>query len=271
MTVPVRINELEIGSGLPKVCVPLTAKSETALCEETKNAKAAKPDLVEWRADFYEDLFEVSKTVEMAQKLKEILDDIPLLFTIRTKAEGGNVPISMMDYAELNFAAASEGKVNLVDVEVFSTDAEMLGESVAEECKLMIAEMKKNLIEKLHETDAKVIASSHDFDKTDSREILLKRFQAMEESNADILKMAVMPKCEDDVKAIMETTDKMRKEYTDKPLVSMSMGALGAISRIEGEGFGSSITFATVGAASAPGQIPINELREKMQEFHESI
>lgn len=268
MTKPVQIKGLEIGKGMPKICVPLTAITKEKLCEEAKKAKEAQPDLVEWRADFYEDLFLIPKTVEMLGQLKEILGEIPLLFTIRTMAEGGNVPISMKDYVEINLAAAMHGKAALVDVEVFSED--MLSASL-ESRNLRIVPEKVDLIKKIHETETKVIASSHDFDKTDASEVLLKRFQEMDKSGADILKMAVMPVCADDVNSIMEVTDKMRREFTDRPLVSMSMGALGSVSRVEGEIFGSSITFATVGAASAPGQIPIETLKIKMEEVHKKL
>ena len=48
----------------------------------------------------------------------------------------------------------------------------------------------------------------------------------------------------------------------------MAMGNLGSISRIAGENFGSSVTFATIGAASAPGQFPIEELRMMMNVLH---
>ena len=42
----------------------------------------------------------------------------------------------------------------------------------------------------------------------------------------------------------------------------MSMGRLGVISRVAGELTGSAMTFATNGKASAPGQIPIEEMRQ---------
>ena len=36
------------------------------------------------------------------------------------------------------------------------------------------------------------------------------------------------------------------------------MGALGAVSRLCGEAFGSAMTFANPGTASAPGQVPLD-------------
>ncbi|MFR4430503.1 MAG: type I 3-dehydroquinate dehydratase, partial [Blautia faecis] len=89
-----------------------------------------------------------------------------------------------------------------------------------------------------------------------------------EKSGADILKMAVMPHGFEDVATIMEATNAMRQEC-EKPLVSMAMGSIGSITRISGENFGSGITFGTVGAASAPGQFPIGELRSLLDALHE--
>lgn len=79
-----------------------------------------------------------------------------------------------------------------------------------------------------------------------------------------------MPHGFEDVAAIMEATNAMRKEC-EKPLVSMAMGSIGSISRISGENFGSGITFGTVGAASAPGQFPIGELRSLLEALHRRI
>jgi 3-dehydroquinate dehydratase-1 len=145
---------------------------------------------------------------------------------------------------------AASHKADLVDVEVFAGKGE-----------------KRPLITALQQEGVTVIASSHDFAKTDDRDTLLARFHRMDESGADILKMAVMPQTFENVADIMQVTSEMREE-TEKPLISMSMGSLGSISRIAGENFGSAVTFATVGAASAPGQFPIRELRMMMDALH---
>lgn len=251
MTKPIQIRNLTIGSGIPKVCVPLTSCSADCLLEEARNAAAAQADLVEWRADFYENISSAEKTADTLEKISDALGEIPLLFTIRTKEEGGNIALSVENYIKYNLNAAKTGKADLIDVEIFGNE-----------------EKKKELIKEIHSTKAKVIASSHDFEKTDNRDTLLERFMAMDQTGADILKMAVMPKEFDDVAAIMQVTNTMTQK-TEKPLISMSMGNLGSMSRIAGENFGSSITFATVGKASAPGQFPIKELRMMMDALHE--
>lgn len=251
MTKPIQIKNLTLGAGIPKICVPLTGTTEEKICQEAEDAKKAGADLVEWRADFYEELQNDAACTQVLEKISQILKETPLLFTIRTKEEGGNIAISLEAYKNCNLNAARSGKTDLVDVEVMGNPVE-----------------KKKLVAGLQKTGVKVIASSHDFEKTDSQELLLKRFEKMEKSGADILKMAVMPHGFEDVASIMEVTNAMRKKC-EKPLVSMAMGSIGSISRISGENFGSAITFGTVGAASAPGQFPIGELRQLLVALHE--
>lgn len=251
MTKPIQIKNITIGEGLPKVCVSLTETTRDALYTEAKNVVEAQPDLIEWRADFYEDLLSGEKTAETLAGISDIIGQIPLIFTIRTKKEGGNCQISTKDYVNLNKMAAESRKTDLIDVEIFQ-----------------IPEKTEDLIEEIHKSGAGVIASTHDFEKTDDRDTLLARFKEMNKTQADLLKMAVMPKEFDDVAAIMQVTSQMSKEFTEKPLISMAMNNLGSMSRIAGENFGSSVTFAAVGKPSAPGQFAIKELRMMMAALH---
>ena len=251
MTKPIMIKTLSLGDGQPKICVPLTGGTAEELFQEAEKIKEAGADLAEWRADFYEDLSDTDRLVKTMGGIAGILSGIPLLFTVRTEKEGGKAGISPEEYESINLAAARSGFADLVDVEVFS------------------CERSEELIRGLQEAGVKVIGSSHDFQKTDSREVLLERFKKMDGTGADILKMAVMPDEFDDVAAIMQVTSEMVHKYTDRPVISMAMGGLGSISRIAGENFGSAVTFATVGAASAPGQFPIQELRTMMEVLHQ--
>jgi 3-dehydroquinate dehydratase-1 len=252
MTKAIQIKTMTLGSGLPKICVPLTGTTRESLYEETKKIKEAGPDLVEWRADYYEDLTSLAELKETISGISGILEGIPLLFTIRTRAEGGLAGLSVEDYGKVNLAAAETGLVDLIDVEVFGEE-----------------EKKCELIRAVQSKGVRVIASSHDFQKTDPQDVLLERFDAMDKSGADILKMAVMPKSFADVAALLLVTAQMTEERTEKPVITMSMGSVGALSRVCGEMSGSALTFGTVGAASAPGQIPVDKLKALMRSLHE--
>ena len=54
-----------------------------------------------------------------------------------------------------------------------------------------------------------------------------------------------------------------------KPIITMSMGKLGRLSRMMGEYFGSCMTFATAKDASAPGQVPLDDLKKVLEVLHD--
>jgi 3-dehydroquinate dehydratase-1 len=82
----------------------------------------------------------------------------------------------------------------------------------------------------------------------------------MQDCGADITKAAVMPQNEQDVLEVLKATLAMKQQYADRPFITMSMGRLGAITRLAGGLTGSALTFATAGRASAPGQLEAQAL-----------
>jgi 3-dehydroquinate dehydratase-1 len=114
-----------------------------------------------------------------------------------------------------------------------------------------------------------VIGSYHNFDATPSDEELEKRLEIIAASGVDIPKMAVMPQDKMDVLRLMTFTLREQQKL-GKPLITMSMGKLGSISRVSGEAFGSSVTFGSIGQESAPGQIPVNKLEEMLEMVHQN-
>lgn len=247
---PVIVRNVKIGEGIPKICVPIVGRTRNEIIDEAKEILALPADLVEWRADWFEDVFDFEQVESVLNSLREILGKKPVLFTFRTAKEGGERAIEDITYIALNKVAAESGKVDLLDVELFA------GDTVVDEV-LNIA----------HQNHVKVIASNHDFEKTPSKEEMISRLQKMEEMGADILKIAVMPKSSKDVLTLLSTTEEMH-ELTEKPVVTMSMSDIGGVSRVSGELFGSAITFGTAGKASAPGQIPAEELRNVLEILH---
>ena len=151
----VRIRTLEIGSGMPKICVPVVGKTEKEILEGAERAKAAKPDLVEFRVDWYEEAADSKKVVALLEKLRKCLGELPVLFTFRSSREGGEAALSDGAYQSLNEAAIASGFVDCVDVELFSGDA-----------------VVKAVVAAAHSNHVKVIASNHDFEKTPAAEEL---------------------------------------------------------------------------------------------------
>lgn len=250
----VKIGSLEVGTGMPKVIVPIVAKDVEGIVAKAKELNAYTMDLVEWRVDFFEDVFDIKKTVEAARCLREALDKTPILFTFRTKKEGGEKEIDIETYTALNKALAESGYVDAVDVEIFSGD-----------------DVVKANIDNIHAAGKVVVGSNHDFFKTPDKDDLVSRLKKMQDLGADIPKIAVMPTSVADVLVLEAATDEFAHKIADRPIITMSMGPKGVITRIAGELFGSSMTFGAVGQVSAPGQIPVEKLQTAMAILHDAI
>ena len=250
----VKVRNIEIGAGIPKICVPIVGVTREEILAAAENIKSTKADVVEWRVDGYEDIFDFTKTEATMQALREVLGEMPILFTFRTSKEGGEKAIETEAYVELNQNAAKTGLVDLVDVEAFTGD-----------------DAVKAVVDIAHENGVKVIASNHDFHKTPEKEEIVSRLRKMQELGADIPKIAVMPQNKKDVLTLLAATEEMVSEYADRPIITMSMSGTGVISRLCGEVFGSALTFGAVGKVSAPGQMGIEDLTTVLGLLHKSL
>ena len=118
----VQVKELRLGEGVPKICVPLVGKTNKQIMDEAKYLKTLKLDLVEWRVDHYEYVEDLNKVKEVLKQLREEIKDLPILFTFRSKKEGGEKEVSIEYYIELNKEIATTKMVDLIDVELFTGD-----------------------------------------------------------------------------------------------------------------------------------------------------
>ena len=130
--------------------------------------------------------------------------------------------------------------------------------------------MKEN-IENIHAAGLPVVGSNHDFFKTPDKENLISRLQKMQDMGADIPKIAVMPQSVADVITLQAATEEFSNKLADRPIITMSMGPKGVITRLSGELYGSSMTFGAVGQVSAPGQIPVEKLQTAMSILHDAL
>lgn len=255
------IRDLVIGEGKPKICIPIVETDKEHILGEAEHIRRSKlADLVEWRVDFFDALFDEtgkideSSLLQLLQELREALGRLPLLFTFRTKEEGGNREIHELYYESLLELAASSGYVDLIDVETVRDER-----------------MAARLIRRIHSHKINVLASSHDFEKTPAKDEIISRLEGMQKQGADICKIAVMPQSREDVLTLLSATYEMSRGRVQKPIVTMSMGREGSISRLVGEFWGSAVTFGSMKSASAPGQIDAFKLQAMLQIIHESL
>lgn len=253
MTKIVEVKNVKIGEGIPKIAVPIVGTNNVELIKEVKGLKGIKLDIVEWRVDFYENVEDIEKVKEILAEIRAILTHTPILFTFRTKKEGGEREVPVEYYVKLNCEIAKTKLVDLVDVELFTGD-----------------DYVQEVVETAHANGVKVVMSNHDFFKTPEKEEIVSRLTKMIELNADLPKIAVMPQREADVLTLLCATNEMKEKYADQPIITMSMAGMGVISRIAGEFFGSVLTFGAAKKASAPGQIGVEDLNTVLQILHKS-
>ena len=254
MTKTVTVRDIVIGEDTPKICVPLVGETHAQLKEEAEFLKTIDLDLVEWRVDFFDKVEEIEQVKKALVEIRTLLPNTPLIFTFRSHKEGGNKEISTSFYFQLNKTTAETGMVDIIDVELFHDEQEVLA-----------------IIEKAHAKNVFVIISNHDFEKTPTKEEIISRLRKAQALGGDIPKIAVMPTSAADVLTLLDATNTMKEQYADRPFITMSMAGRGVISRLAGEVFGSAVTFGAAKKASAPGQVNVKELRSVLNLLHESL
>lgn len=244
-----------IGEGnRPLICTPLVGKQGEAIRLELKHVLDKSPDLIEWRVDYFEGIANTDEVLGLVQDIKTSAEDIPLIFTLRSVREGGQaIPLTDQEALKLIEAICKNTDAEYVDYELSNP-----GESFKELRQIAL------------ESQTKIIASYHNFEFTPEPEILFEKITEAQRLNADVAKIAVMPQNLQDVLNLLNVTLKA-KEALDIPLISLAMGQYGTITRMIGGVFGSGVTFAVGERSSAPGQMPIEDLRSVLDIIQKSV
>lgn len=249
----VKVRNMVLGEGLPKIAVPNVGTSEEEILASSKEIAAAKPDIMEWRIDYYEaGIKDNEKLIATAKKIRETVGELPVLVTFRTKNEGGVLELGEDEYLDLVQTVIVNRLGDAVDVELFHDEKRV-----------------KEIVAQAHNYNVVVIMSNHDFEKVPAKDVIEFRLKKMAELGADVPKLACMPRSADDVLTLLSATNDVHKELAN-PIITMAMADLGKVSRVAGQVFGSCLSFGAVGKVSAPGQLSIEDLRnaEQYLELH---
>ena len=192
---------------------------------------AAWADLIEIRADFIQDL-------ELNLELLFRVRPRPLIFTLRSREEGGTYAGSERKRLETILRAAQCG-ADYVDIE-FSAAWKVILQSVPR---------------------ARVVLSSHHYSEMPAD--LDSLADAMSASGAEVLKIAVQASSLADNLKIRKLLERARDRKQN--ICALAMGNEGMPARILGPLWGSWMTFASLpgGEATAEGQLPADVLVEQ--------
>jgi 3-dehydroquinate dehydratase-1 len=234
----------KLGGSTPLICSPLVGRTPERLLAEAASVAAKEPDVIEWRVDFFGPIGETAVVLETGRTLRASIGDAPLIFTRRSIREGGEpIAIGDDDVVRLYDAVGASGIVDFLDFEM-GNDAEHV----------------KRVVTDARAHGTRVILSYHNFAYTPGLEFLVQRVLDAERLGGDVAKVAVMPRDRNDVLTLLAASSQAEAKARI-PLISMAMGPLGALTRMVGGLFGSSLSFAVGEGSSAPGQMPIADLK----------
>ena len=272
--------------GVPAVAVSLTGPTAAHARAQARHAIDAGADVLELRVDLLEEVDALvafteapgeessapdsmvvttaaAQVLECLRRMADVVDVTPLLLTCRTAAEGGRARLDDSGYGALLCSVLDElagwepgRRPSAIDVEV------------QRGCLPPVSEQA-------HGLGVDVVASFHDFEATPVDDVLEEVLVRMADEGADLAKIAVWPTGADDVARLLgvcarATAGAGERSGLGVPVAAMSMGALGAVSRVA-PAFGSALTFAVVPdeqgetQASAPGQLPIQDVRRCLE------
>ena len=272
--------------GVPAVAVSLTGPTAAHARAQARHAIDAGADVLELRVDLLEEVDALvaftealgeepsttdsmvvttaaAQVLECLRRMADVVDVTPLLLTCRTAAEGGRARLDDSGYGALLRSVLDElagwepgRRPSAIDVEV------------QRGCLPQVSEQA-------HGLGIDVVASFHDFKTTPADDVLEDVLSRMASEGADLAKIAVWPTGADDVARLLgvcarATAAPGKGTGLGLPVAAMSMGALGAVSRVAPV-FGSALTFAVVPdeqgetQASAPGQLPIQDVRRCLE------
>lgn len=233
------------------ICVPIVGPSIEEILLQVQKAVQAEVDLIELRPDMWMKSSNISDDeyiptiVKFVAEVHSRIAEIPMLFTWRTLAEGGETSISSESYGHLLQAVVDQDLVKAIDVELFAyTDA--IGHS----------------IKQAYQQGIQTVMSYHNFQSTPDIETLHVYAERMVSVGAQVIKFALMPSTNDDVLLVLRLTKELTEQYPELPRITMSMGQLGQMTRTCGNVFGNCVTFGTLGQISAPGQVEVAVLKQ---------
>ena len=176
------------------------------------------------------------------------------MFTFRSTSQGGQENLAASEYIALCRAVIADGAVDAIDIESWIGD-----------------EHVRSLCAEARAAHMMTVVSYHNFEGTPSADEIAAMLIHFDELGAGIPKVAVMAHTPADALALLQATNRVRNEANTGPLLTMAMGAQGSITRLVGELFGSALTFCSVEAASAPGQVEVAQAKDIMGQLHDIL
>ena len=191
-------------------------------------------DIIEWRADF----LAKEAILQVAPAVFEKFAGRELLFTLRTRSEGGEIDLSSEEYVQIIKDVTQLYQPDYVDFEYYT---------------------HKDVFDQMLDFP-NLVLSYHNFQETP--ENMMEILSELTSLTPKVVKVSVMAQTEQDVLDLMNFTRGFKTLNPEQEYVTISMGKVGKVSRITSDVTGSSWSFASLDEASAPGQISLSSMKK---------
>ncbi|VEC04360.1 3-dehydroquinate dehydratase I [Klebsiella pneumoniae] len=94
MTNAVTVKNITFQEGETLICVPLIGKTLDEILGNAHGLVDAGADIIEWRVDHFAQVREMAQVMAALAEIRGALKALPLLFTFRSKKEGGETELS---------------------------------------------------------------------------------------------------------------------------------------------------------------------------------
>ena len=191
-------------------------------------------DIIEWRADF----LAKEAILQVAPAIFEKFAGRELLFTLRTRSEGGEIDSSSEEYVQIIKDVTQLYQPDYVDFEYYT---------------------HKDVFDQMLDFP-NLVLSYHNFQETPDN--MMEILSELTSLTPKVVKVSVMAHTEQDVLDLMNYTRGFKTLNPEQDYVTISMGKIGKVSRITSDVTGSSWSFASLDEASAPGQISLSSMKK---------
>lgn len=249
----VKMGRVTLGEGMPVICVPVMGGTISEIAAAAARAKAAGADVIELRIDSMAEGPRPQEAIDACRAVRAHAEGIPLLFTLRTRRDGGKGTTDARAYETLLDAVMDSGACEAVDCEL----------SVGEETFARLASRAKS-------AGLLLVGSSHEFGDIGDMRRAAAWLMRQEALGADVCKAAVMTRTNAEAFALCQVYAQAYERLTI-PMIAIAMGPAGVMTRIGAACMGSCLTFGTAGEASAPGQIDARRLRTALEIVQDAI
>ena len=210
------------------------APTSLAEAEAIDSERLAAADLVEWRADALprEAILQVAPAVFEKCAGKEVI------FTVRTKREGGQLELADQDYVDLLKEVAALYQPDYIE---FAYHA------------------YRSVFEQMLDFPNLVLSYYNAIETPDN---FMELMSEMTSLSPAVVKMAVTAQTAQDVLDVMNYTRGFKTLHTEQQFATISMGSLGTLSRLAGQLTGSCWTFAYLDQPTTQGQLSLTKTRK---------